>query len=432
MSHRIVIVCVLALCAAFHHGCGDDKATTPTDPDFTPLAGGGRSSPRDGFAGGPDVAGPGRPEFDLPGMGFWLLFHADRDCRQDPSNRMITDAADWQAWWTDAIACLLQPAYPLNGDPDGGEPDPDDPGCDPYPDVAPEVDFSENVVLVVALEEDNAPGRFVWIQDFQNGIVDYHIFSLGPDCLDWGWPYETPPEPNSPTIAVLAPRQGESDIVWRRHDTVFDCSWTPDPHEPITLYYTDTRCELGPETAVLRDSSAFTAWLDTAVACDEAAWSDWYDLPDRPHGRDGDEPPPDSTPPSPGWDWLVDAVDFTTHAVIILRGDEQDRWGGGIWLTGLAPGSNGTVIEYAVVRAGTDCPLIEHGVSLRPTVAIRVPLPLDEPVTWRRETHTIGCDWDDTWPPPTEPGDPGGPEPGDPGPGGPRPGDPEPGGPSLP
>lgn len=170
-------------------------------------------------------------------------------------------------------------------------------------------------------------------------------------------------------------------------DIVYDCSWEPDPNEPLALYYTDAACDLGPGHAVITDAEIFADWLATAYACDQARWG----------GIDGVPVPEDSTvtqPPMPSPDWLGLQVDFTTHAVIVLRGDEQDRWGGGAWLAAITAENGGTTIDYAVMTAGENCPVVEDGTTVQPTVAIRVPLPLAEPITWHRTTETIACDWD--------------------------------------
>ena len=47
------------------------------------------------------------------------------------------------------------------------------------------------------------------------------------------------------------------------------------------------------------------------------------------------------------------------------------------------------------MAAGENCPPVDDGDDRAPTVAIRLPLPLSEPITWRRTTETIACDWED-------------------------------------
>ncbi len=412
-SSLLLLAVLLAAAIAVVGGCGKDKPTTPADPDVTALAGGGRLQNADGFSGGPEAAGPGLPDFEPANPDFWPLFYAELDCRATPGELLIATADAWQAWWTEATACLAWHATPplrAGGDPENPDDPGEDPWSNPYPDVAPAVDFASHVVLVVALEPHERPGRSVWVQDLVAGVVHYQVTALGDDCFGWYEPEFPSESANSPTIAVLAPRPDTETLTWNREDFVYDCSWAPDPLEPIALYYTDTACDLGPATAVLRDAESLAAWLDAAVACDEEAWSG------RPGWREGETPPGDLEPPAvepsmPPWGWLGAAVDFSTHAVIVLRGEPQDRWGGGVWLTGIAHEGGqggGAVVEYAVMVAGDDCPAGEAGAGVQPTVAIRVPLPLTEPVTWRRETYTIACDWDDvTWP--SEPPRPGAP-----------------------
>ena len=83
------------------------------------------------------------------------LFYADVDCREDASTFLIGDAEAWQAWWTDAIACL-GPQDPAKSDPDTGTSDPDTIFY-PYPDEAPPVDFATSTVYVIALARDEIP-----------------------------------------------------------------------------------------------------------------------------------------------------------------------------------------------------------------------------------------------------------------------------------
>ena len=85
-------------------------------------------------------------------------------------------------------------------------------------------------------------------------------------------------------------------------------------------------------------------------------------------------------------------VDFSTHAVIILRAGPQSYWGGGVWLDRIESNGAGTSIEYTVMVPSTGCPAVGGG-SLNPTVAIRLPLPLPDPITWRRSERPIDCDW---------------------------------------
>ena len=52
------------------------------------------------------------------------------------------------------------------------------------------------------------------------------------------------------------------------------------------------------------------------------------------------------------------------------------------------------MIDYTVMEPSDGCPPIDGGEALRPTVAIRVPLPLPDPVTWNRHVETIDCRWE--------------------------------------
>jgi hypothetical protein len=92
--------------------------------------------------------------------------------------------------------------------------------------------------------------------------------------------------------------------------------------------------------------------------------------------------------------WLSPEVDFTTHAVLVLRAPAQTRWGGGVWLSAIEDGSPGTMVDYWVMTPGPDCPVVEGGATLRPTVAIRVQLPVRDPLTFRRNTETVECRWE--------------------------------------
>ncbi|MFH1218991.1 MAG: hypothetical protein V1694_00865, partial [Candidatus Eisenbacteria bacterium] len=67
--------------------------------------------------------------------------------------------------------------------------------------------------------------------------------------------------------------------------------------------------------------------------------------------------------------------------------------GGGIWLNSLEVTSSGTTVAYSVMVPGDNCPPVEGGTYLQPTVAIRVPLPVTEPITWERHVEMIDCDW---------------------------------------
>jgi hypothetical protein len=384
MSRLGSILLVLAAVVVLAASCGGDDPANPGGGTTAYLAGGGRQANDDAFVGGPGGSGPGRPDFEPPSADFSPLFYADLDCREDSSAFVITNGDDWQAWWTEAIACL-GPRDPGKADPDSGVVYPDT-IYNPYPDEAPPVDFATATVFVVALGPDDVYGRSVWIQGVTDDQVDYVVSHLGEDCFEGPRPMDA--GPSSPTTAVVGPLVTAPDqLTWLREDVTYDCSWEPDPSEPLALYYTDAACDLGAEHAVITDAETFASWLATAFACDQARWSGPGGVP-VPEDSTGTQPPM----PSPGWLGLQ--VDFTTHAVIVLRGDEQERWGGGVWLAAITADAGGTTIDYAVMAAGENCPLAENGTTVQPTVAIRVPLPLAEPITWRRASETIDCDWD--------------------------------------
>lgn len=436
MVRRLVALQCLALLVALPlltvSGCSDDGPSKPAGEEARHLAGGGRGQGDDPFAGGPADSGPTRPGFEYPEPGYVPLFYSESDCRQAPGLEVIRDQETFQAWWSGAIACLgwTDPGDPT--DPD----DPVDPGTPgigrlvrerlrlgripagiargdsgvvepdtlfPYPDEAPLVDFQSNVVLTISLEPDTALGRGVWVTDVSGdaagAVVRYQVSRLGEGC------YRDPATGvdqaiSSPTIAVLAPGPVTDPVRWEREDIVFDCGWEPDPDTPITLYYTDADCDLGAGETVIRDGDRFDAWVSQALDCDQIRWIDADStlIPGEgprpgfgPAGGDRDSIPGD--PPAPPPSWIGIDVDFSVYAVLILRAGPQTRWGGGIWLDRIETTANGTVIEYSVMQPGADCPEITEGVILQPTVAIRVPLPLTEPVMWQRRTETIPCGW---------------------------------------
>jgi hypothetical protein len=403
--------------------CGDEKSTpsNPQDDGVERLAGGGRSTGDDPFNGGPEGSGPSNPGFDYPDPGYLPLFYSDIDCAQEPSRLVIRNQDDWQAWWTDAIACLDPGAgrdrLPLRGSlreraryavamlDDSVIVEPD--STFPYPPDAPIVDFEENVIVAVRLEADTLIGRGVWVTDVvesQTGSeVTLEITQPGDDCFV----RSDPPGSSymaSPTLACLIPGRLPEPVTWHTVEVIFDCSWEPDPNLPVALYYTDADCDLGPGEVVLRSGEAFEAWLEVALRCDQARWIG-RDSTVTPGGGGGEpgarwggggkdsiEVPVDPPPPPP--DWIGIDVDFTTHAVLILRAGPQTRWGGGVWLDKFEPAESGTLIQYTVMEPGIDCPEVEGDAPVNPTVAIRVPLPVPEPITWARETDSIGCQWE--------------------------------------
>lgn len=429
---RRVLLPLLVLTIVIGYSCSEDDPSKPSGGgSATHMAGGGRDAGDDPFSGGPEHSGPLNPGFEVPDAEFIPLFYADIDCRNAPGELLITNAEDWQAWWTAAIACL-DPMYPRGGEPGAGHPfaglgrlaflrgdsgwvDPDTiPPA--YPSEAPEVDFTAHAIAVISLAPDTTQGRGLWVTGIDAGesgsTIRYQVSRLGEDCFRGGiWPEDL--LLLSPTIAVLIPGPVAEPVDWAREDIVFDCSWEPDPAEPLCIYYTDADCDLGAAEAVLRDRETFEAWLEQAFECDQARWyggdstviiyPDGRSAPGDSGGTGGDtiivpvEPLP----------WLGIDIDFTTHAVLVLRAGEQTRWGGGIWLDGIETGAAGTVIDYTVMVPSGECPEVEAGV-LNPTVAIRVPLPLPEPVSWDRRVQTIDCRWDSSG---AEPGTGTGPNP---------------------
>jgi hypothetical protein len=205
----------------------------------------------------------------------------------------------------------------------------------------------------------------------------------------------------APTIAVLVPKLLAGPVSWERTDTEMDCSWEPDPNTPLTLYYTDAPCDLGSAETLITDETRFKQWMETAMACDAARWYGGWDTSgvvidstkfDGWGGWIDSVGPGEPGPLPPIWSGFD--VDFSKHAVIILRSDDFTRWGGGIWLDEIKTSSSGTTIGYSVMEPGDQCPLVGDGLIVNPTVAIRVPLPVSALVTWNREVQTIPCDWD--------------------------------------
>jgi hypothetical protein len=390
------------------------------------LAGGGRSSDSDAFAGGAGGSGPilpDDPNHPEPNPDFLPLFFAEIDCQANPSEKVIRDRDEWRAWWTAATACippwvvvtcpppepwdtLPPPPDPLPppdslppGDStgwrsaDSGWACPDSAHVDTiyqYPFDAPEVDFDANVVIVISIEPEAAWGRAIWIQEVVSSgggsLVRYQVSRLGDDCQEVLMRPDVPHE-TTPTIAVQVPRPVDEPVDWQREDIVFNC--LPDPNEPIAIYYTDGDCDLGPGEVVIRDQGTFDAWIQAAIACDMARWGDPTEPPTPIEGDGGGGSVPPILPTTIGF-----GVDFTTHAVVILRAEAQTRWGGGVWLDHIDSSGVGSTIEYTVMEPSDGCPLVDGGEVLRPTVAVRVPLPLPDPVTWNRRVETIDCYWE--------------------------------------
>lgn len=399
-ASRALLLSLLLLVA-----CSEGPPDRPGDGGTAITAGGGRQSDQDPFAGGPDGSGPTRPDFEPPEPGLSPLFYADQDCQENPSRRVISTPGEWQAWWSAATACVrpdgnLPPPPPPGGEPaDSGVVYPDT-LFDPYPTEAPPVDFDRAAVLAIALEPDSAIGRSVWIQEAApagaGSVVRYRVSRLGEGCLG----EILPPflvGATSPTIAVAVPLPLPEPIEWAREEKVYDCSWEPDPNLPVALYYTDAPCDLGPAESLISDPAALEDWLARALECDQARWQDPAG-PGTPGGAPTDSVPGSPTLPPPSSIGLD--VDFSQYAVIVLRSDPQDHWGGGIWLSDIQRADGGTTIEYTVKVPGDDCPVVEGGTLVQPTVLIRVPLPVDPPVTWVKNTESIACAWGDGGPAP--------------------------------
>jgi hypothetical protein len=162
------------------------------------------------------------------------------------------------------------------------------------------------------------------------------------------------------------------------------------------LYYTDAPCELGADRQILTDQDHLDTWLQQALTCDMARWGVIYDSVRVP-GDSGWAPDGTPTDPPVPTGYSI-PVDFDRFAVIVLRAGDQERWGGGIWLTDFRSSAEGTRIAYTVVQPGAECPPIgnwgyDMGSVVNPTVAIRVPLPLTEPVRWERDIRTVDCNW---------------------------------------
>jgi len=415
LAGGIILILVIGIL-----GCGDDKNPTSSRPiQSTPLAGGGRLADNDPAGGRVDSSSPGLPGFDsLPGL--VPLFYSYIDCAENPGERIITQKGEWEAWWQKANSCLYNEPPPWPPDSGGWDSMPwdslpfdslpwdsmpwdsmgDTTGWDstidtiiwppPPPDTghtsAPPVNFDSFVVVVISLAPDSMTfGRSIWVDevttDAGGTVIRYTVSSLGEDCVQiLMMPMMIT---SSAVIAVMAPRPIVEPITWIRTDTVFNCTWDPDPNLPVTVYYTDAPCVLGSGDSVITDSATFAVWLDSARACDSRHWR---------YGLDSGFVNP-TFPPI----WFSPEVNFTTHAVIILRSGYQTRLGGGIWLDRFEVSPSGTTIDYTVMEPGDDCPVVAPPLgAVNPTVAIRVPLPINLPITWHRNVQPIQCNWSDS------------------------------------
>ena len=412
-------VASLLLIAATLTGCD----TGPTGPRNGPpaefLAGGGRAADQDAFVGGLGDSGPATPDEAVPEPYPWfpVTFYSETNCFGEPFQNVIDSEAAWEAWLTTATSCASDLPTPRadgtigvaarQSDPDLPPPPdrPTEPPVDPSepPDWGgPVLDFETSVVVVIGLEEALGWGRSVQVADVSTtGNLTHIRFDVsipGEDC--WALlmgAYDPAQVTTAPVVAVIVPRPVGEVLAFERTDTVWHCIIEPDPTIPLTLYYTDGPCDLGADEAVIRTADAWEAWIGTASDCDFARWGSGVE-PGLPDGVDGGGTGGGSIEPGipidPPTGWWSPEVDFSTHAVLILRAPAQTRWGGGVWLSAIEDGSPGTTIDYWVMTPGPDCPAVEGGATLRPTVAIRVPLPLLEPVQFRRNTEAVECRWD--------------------------------------
>jgi hypothetical protein len=411
-----LLACAILLGAA---ACDDSPSDPGPGGSDEYLAGGGRALDADAFVGGPEASGPvtARTEPGQPDIApaYAAIFYSEWNCFGAPFVRAVTSQDEWSGWWKTARSC--EPVYEvLPGDgtkePPPQRTDATDPGLptkpDPYdPTVPPTVDFARSTVIAIGLEEAKGWGRRVQVLDVSTSggttTVRYEVLAPGDDCTRMlMMPIDPDAVPSSPVIAVLVRAPVGAKVVGQRTDSVWHCVWEPDPKEPLTLYYTDATCDLGDGEVVIREQERWAAWLDAAIACERARWDSPTEPPlpkDLPVTRTADAT--DQAEPWKGW--LSPAVDFATHAVVILRAPAQTRWGGGVWLTAFAARAGGTTIDYAIMSPGRDCPAIEDGAAVRPTTAIRLPLPLPAPVSFRRKVETIDCRWE-TKPVPTDGG----------------------------
>jgi hypothetical protein len=441
-THRTNEFLSLALAAtlAFVVSCGDDNPGAPAPGDVERLAGGGRAKDDDAFIGGRGDSGPVTPvgeggDIGMPDFvgGLIPIFYADRNCFDAPFERIITSQAELDAWWETAYACLdylppppppgdpsdptdppIEPGDPDNRDDATGEDDPGDPNDPPVdtswvePDTGwadpgdpreplqpPVIDFDKYVVVAIGVESENGWGRSVLVKEATvvdgQSVVRYEVSKAGEDCYDvLMGPFIPDDVETSPVVAVLVEKPFGATATFERTNTVWNCTWIPDPNEPITIYYTDTSCDLGPAEQIFTDHEAWEAWVAAATECDIARWNDGS-RPGLPEGVEDDAVPPGGIDPATGW--MTIDVDFTTHAVVVLRAGAQTRWGGGIWLNAIDK-DGGTTFDYSVMVPGDECPVIENGMAIQPTVAIRVPLPLAAPIAFDRHDEAIDCKWE--------------------------------------
>jgi hypothetical protein len=410
--------------------CSEDSSPSTQPQDFHALAGGGRATDSDPFIGGPDGSGPnesypGIPDI-APGDGLRPIAFLDPACGDAPATVVIEDSTAWRIWWEANTGCMeIMPdgtwrdggpgrRHAHGAGPHDGEPTD---SVIVYPDSTypgywelPVVDFDTDVVIAVTLESAPSDPRMLVIENVvasESGTrVLYTVYRPGDDC---GYVERDTLNPmtTAPCVAVLVPRPLSAPFTFERRDTTYDCSWEPDPSLPLALYYTDAACALGAGEQILTTQAAWDAWVDAALTCDVARWDCMIDssggpvdssgVPGETGGGSSDpDNRDDRTDPVPPTGYSI-PVDFTQFAILILRAGDQERWGGGVWLTDLRTSAAGTEIEYTVITPGEDCPPTwdpcGQGNLVNPTVAIRVPLPLTEPVNWSRLTQTAACDW---------------------------------------
>lgn len=393
-SRRFSYCIALLLLTLFAvNGCNSDKPSDPGTPELDRLAGGGRENGTDPFIGGPGDSGPvdSLPGLPDPGVEFFPVYFSQYGCEQQLEYQILTDQDAWDEWWDFAVDCsgglgkLGHIPIPDSTISDSGWVTPDS----LWPDGAPIVDFDENIVIIIKLEQGLA-GRYIWVRSIVEGeeetTVSYEVSSPGEDCFG---PLVDPNVFAVPVAAFIIPRPLQLTFGWVRSNSTYNCTWEPDPTLPLTLYFTDAPCaELGAGEQIIRTADEFRNWIEAAWQCDWERWGNVGDsliiFPDSSMIGDGPGTPPFG---------FGDMVDFSTHAVVILRSDVQANWGGGIWLNRFESTSSGTTIDYSIMMPGDNCPAVGNGVSLRPTVAIRVPLPINEPFDWTRLVETISCDW---------------------------------------
>lgn len=97
--------------------------------------------------------------------------------------------------------------------------------------------------------------------------------------------------------------------------------------------------------------------------------------------------PPSEAPP----------VDFDQFAVVVISLDPDTLFGRSLMVTEVTDDGGGAVVKYTVTHLGDDCLSMTERLTLyadnSPTVAVMVPLPVSEPVSWERSDEIINCTW---------------------------------------